>query len=81
MQKTTPGESEAEAIIFRSSPKLDNRKWKNVAALDFCFNIQMAGSEFDMNNMEAWIHPAFLLSVQAGVGNSFMAHFGPLSSI
>ncbi len=26
--------------------------------LDFCCNIQMVGSEFDVKNMKAWIHPA-----------------------
>ncbi len=25
---------------------------------DFCCNIQMVGSEFGVNNMKAWIHPA-----------------------
>ncbi len=36
--------------------------WKNVAwsdeSDDFCCDIQMVGSEFGVNNMKAWIHPA-----------------------
>ncbi len=27
-------------------------------SLDFCCDIQMVGSEFDVKNMKAWIHPA-----------------------
>ncbi len=27
--------------------------------LDFCCNIWIVGSEFDVNNMKAWIHPAW----------------------
>ncbi len=35
--------------------------WKTLPglmSLDFCCNIQMAGSEFGIKNMKAWIHPA-----------------------
>ncbi len=32
--------------------------WKNVAWSDFCYSIQMVGSEFGVKNMKAWIHPA-----------------------
>ncbi len=27
-------------------------------SLDFCCDIQMVGSEFNIKNMKAWIHPA-----------------------
>ncbi|KAG8550500.1 hypothetical protein GDO81_024898 [Engystomops pustulosus] len=27
-------------------------------SLDFCCDIRMVGSEFGVNNMKAWIHPA-----------------------
>ncbi len=27
-------------------------------SLDFCCDIQMVGSEFGINNMKEWIHPA-----------------------
>ncbi len=44
----------------------DHQNWtiedcKNVAclmSLDFCWNIQMVGSEFGVKNMKVWIHPA-----------------------
>ncbi len=43
-----------------------HQNWKNkrlenrclVWCLDFCCNIQMVGSEFGVENMKAWIHPA-----------------------
>ncbi len=41
------------------SPQLEH--WKNVAwsnEADLCFDIQMVGSKFRLNNMKAWIHPA-----------------------
>ncbi len=28
-------------------------------SLDFCCDIQMAGSEFGVKTLKAWIHPAF----------------------
>ena len=42
-------------------------------SLDFSCDIQMVGSEFGVNNMKAWIHPALYPSclvskVQAGGG-------------
>ncbi len=57
-------------------------------SLDFCCDIQMVGSEFGIKNMRVWIHPAmsqqFRLVVVVccnGVGDIFLAHFGPLVPI
>ncbi len=52
-------------------------------SLDLCCN--MIGSEFSIKNMKAWIHPALsqrfrLVVVCNGVGDIFLAHFGPLST-
>ncbi len=54
-------------------------------SLDFCCDIQMVGSEFDVKNMKAWIHPAlckcFRLVVLV-VGGGFSWHtLGPLVPI
>lgn len=49
--------------------------------LSFCHDIQMVGSDFDINNMKAWIHPASGLDLWwwcNGMGDFFMAHFGSL---
>lgn len=27
-------------------------------SLDFCYNTQVVGSKFGVNNLKAWIHPA-----------------------
>ena len=56
-------------------------------SLDFSCDIQMVRSEFGVNNMKAWIHPA-LSTVQTGGGGGvvmmwgifLLAHFGPLST-
>ncbi len=51
-------------------------------SLDFCFDIQMVGSEFGVKNIKALIHPAlsqwFRLVVVWGI--FFLAHFGPLGA-
>ena len=56
-------------------------------SLDFSCDIQMVGSEFGINNMKAWIHPALysfchVSTVQAGGGGVMVwgIHFGPLST-
>ncbi len=54
-------------------------------SLDFCYDIQMVGSEFGVKNMKAWIHPALsqrfrLVVVSWCVRDIFLAHFGPLST-
>ncbi len=63
--------------------------WKTLPGLmrlDFCCDIQMVGSEFGVKNMKAWIILLFS-TVQAGgggcngVGDIFLAHFGPLLPI
>ena len=46
-------------------------------SLDFSCDIQMLGSEFGVNNMNAWLHPALYPSclvsmVQAGGGGGVM---------
>ncbi len=54
-------------------------------SLDFCCDIQMVGSEFGIKNVKAWIDPACLNGSGwwwccNGVGDTFLAHFGPLST-
>ncbi len=44
-------------------------------SLNFCCDIQMVGSEFDVKNMKAW----WWWWCNA-VGDIFLAHFGPLST-
>ncbi len=39
------------------SDKNSTRRIQFTQSLDFCCNIQMLGSEFDVKNMKAWIHP------------------------
>ncbi len=53
-------------------------------SLYFCCDIQMVGSQFGVKNMKAWI---ILLCLNGsgwwwcnGVGDIFLAHFGPLST-
>ncbi len=58
----------------------------DLMSLDFCCDIQIVGSEFGVKNMKAWIHPALsqqirLAVVCNGVGDIFLAHFGPLVPI
>ena len=36
----------------------DCKKLPGLMSLDFCCDIRMVGSEFGVNNMKAWIHPA-----------------------
>ncbi len=74
--------------IHTDSPKLDNRRLEkrclDLMSLDFCCDIQIVESEFGVKNMKAWIHPTLSQLVQAGgvngVGDIFLAHFGPLST-
>ncbi len=51
-------------------------------SLDFCCDIQMLESEFGVKNMKAWIILPCLNSSRCwwcnGVGDIFLAHFGPL---
>ncbi len=50
--------------------------------LDFCCDIQMVGSEFYVKDMKAWIYPwkhGWWWWCK-GVGDIFLAHFGPLST-
>ncbi len=53
-------------------------------SLDFCCNIQMVESEFDVKNMKAWSILPCLNGSDCwwgwcnGVGGIFLAHFGPL---
>ncbi|MDF4280576.1 hypothetical protein P3371_24365 [Vibrio parahaemolyticus] len=58
--------------------------WKTLPglmSLDFCCHIQMVESEFGVNNMKAWIHPALYQQWWCnGVGDIFLSHFGPLST-
>ncbi len=54
-------------------------------SLDFCCDIQMLGSEFGVKNMKAWIILPCLNGSGwwwwcNGVGDIFLAHFGPLST-
>ena len=54
-------------------------------SLDFCCDIQTVGSEFGLNNMKAWIHPACINGSGwwwwcFGVRDIFLAQFGPLST-
>ncbi len=53
-------------------------------SLDYCCGIQMVGSEFGINNMKAWILPCLNGSGWwwwcNGVGDIFLAYFGPLST-
>ncbi len=64
--------------------------WKNVyglMSLDFCCDIQMVGSEFGVKN--TWRHGSILPCLNGsgwwwwcnGVGDIFLAHFGPLVPI
>jgi len=71
------------------SPKLDNRRLKKtlsgLISLDFCWDIQVVGSEFGVKNMKAWIILPCLNGSGwwwwcNGVGVIFLAHFGPLST-
>lgn len=48
-------EQEIEATIHMDSAKVDNRRHRVSISAS---NIQMVGSEFGVNNMKAWIHPA-----------------------
>lgn len=68
-QKTKPGsppvsqEKETEVTVGAGSPKLDSRqkmgkRFSGLMNLDFCQGKQMVGSEFCINNMNPWIHPA-----------------------
>jgi len=58
--------------------------WKNVAWSNES-RFQMIGSEFGLNNLKAWIHPA-LSTDQAAAGGvvvwifSCLVHIGPLSA-
>ncbi len=56
-------------------------------SLDFCCDIQMVESEFDVKNIKAWIHPTLsqrfrlVVVVCNGEGDIFLAHLGPLAPI
>lgn len=56
-QNTTP---DATSVRPRTG-KADNGRLEKLLpgqmSLDFLCDIQMAGEDFDINNMKAWIHP------------------------
>ncbi len=61
--------------------------WKNIAWSDesrFLLQHSDVGSEFDVKIMKAWIHSALSQRFRwwwcNGVGDTFLAHFGPLST-
>lgn len=46
-------------------------------SLDFCYDTQVVGSKFGVNNLKAWIHPALYQNFHI-VEDVFLAQFGPL---
>ncbi len=61
----------------------DRKTLPGLMSLDFCCDIQMVGSEFGVKNMK---HGSILSCLNGsgwwcnGVGDIFLAHFGPLST-
>ncbi|PWA19969.1 hypothetical protein CCH79_00020282 [Gambusia affinis] len=65
-QMTTPSvskEEETEATIHTIVTKTGQQKiaktFPDLMSLDFCCNIQRVWSQLGINNMKAWIHPAW----------------------
>ena len=52
-----------------------------VKSLDFCCDIGTAGSEYVVNNMKAWIHPALYQRFRLGWGIFSCHTLGPLVPI